>query len=40
MIFYALLSQYYEQYQQTIDKTWQGVSAIAPKVSARVNNKG
>lgn len=40
MIFYALLSQYYEQYQHTIDKTWQGVSAIAPKVSVRVNNKG
>lgn len=34
MIFYTLLARYYEQYQAQIDRTWQGVSAIAPKLTA------
>ncbi|MDD3998178.1 MAG: MurR/RpiR family transcriptional regulator [Sphaerochaetaceae bacterium] len=33
MIFFSLLSQHYDEYYEQIDKTWQGVSLMAPKVA-------
>lgn len=40
MIFYSLLSQYYDEYQAPIDRTWQGVSAIAPKLAKSHGDAG
>jgi len=35
MIFYTFLSQYYEDYQEQIDRTWQGVFSISSKINSQ-----
>lgn len=38
MIFFSLLSQYYDDYHDSIDKTWHGVSVMAPKLTKTTND--